>query len=364
MRILMLCPIVSSSSFITTYPYAKILSKKHDVKIVGPLFSKKRPYIVDKELDFEFVEPIVNFPIQIGMLSLLPKNYLRLLRNDYDVVHAFKLLPHTAPAAAMAVKKTKKPFVLTIDDYDVASPKNFLKQAVLKWSEKFYKNADAITVSSTFLQKIYGGEVIYQVPNEYAFLKRKHNGKMIRERYKLEDKIVVLYAGTFYPHKGVDVLIKAVQSLRNDDVVLLLVGNGRMKEYQRIAGKETVFTGEVPLEKIPDFVDACDIYAIPTKDTLYARAEIPAKIFEAMMMGKAIVASRLSDIPTILAGGRCGLLTKPGSISEMAEAIQQLANDKKLRKKLGHQAKKRYFKNYSYKKIGEKIEKTYSKVLE
>lgn len=360
MKILMLCPMISSSSFITTYPYAKILSKKHDVKIVGPLFGKQ-PYIKDKSLKFEFIEPLIKKPYQLGVLSLYRKNLKRLLKDDYDVVHAFKLLPHTAPAAAKAKRKTGKPFILSIDDYDVAAPKNFLKKLVLKRAEKAYKEADAITVSSTFLQKIYGGEVIYQVANEFVFAK-KRSGARIRKMYDLEDKIVIVHAGTFYEHKGIDVLIKAVQALNRKDVKLLLIGNGNVERYKKLAGPETIFTGKIPITEIPEYAAAADIYAIPTKDTLYAKAEISAKIFEAMMQEKAIVASNISDNSLILDRGKCGVLVKPSSVNSLRKGLQYVMDNPEIAKQMGIRAKKRYFANYSYKQIEAKINKLYSRI--
>lgn len=365
MKVLLLCPMISSSSFITTYPYAKILSKEHDVTIVGPLFGKE-PYIKDDSLKFEFVEPSFSKPLQLGMLNLLSKNVERLMKGDYDVVHAFKLLPHTAPAASAAKKKLGKKFVLTIDDYDVAGGGwNPIKKYFLKKAEKSYKDADAIFVSSTFLQSRYGGEIIYQVPNEEIFLNSTDDGKSVREKLGLQDKIIILYAGTLYEHKGAGDLIRAVQKINRPDVRLVIAGGTilgkEIEDYKKIAGDETIFLGKVPLSEIPGLVAACDIYAIPTRDTVYTRAEIPAKIFEPMMLGKAIVASRLSDIPLILENGKAGVLSEPNNVDDLANKITSVIDDEKTRRKVGKVAKERYVKNYSYKKIEEKIKETYER---
>ncbi len=367
MKILMLCPMLSSSSFITTYPPAKILSKKHEVTIVGPLFGKESPYVKDSSLKFEYIEPVVRHPVQVGMLSLFPKNFSRLMKNDYDVVHVFKLLPHTAPAAAFAKKFTKKPLVLSIDDYDaVGGGNNPVKKMFLKWAEKSYKSADSISVSTTFLQSIYGGEVIYQVANEEIFLDQKIDGDEIRKKYGLEDKIVILHAGTLYEHKGVDLLIKAVQKIGRPDVKLLIVGgtinNNEIEYYKNIAGEETIFTGHVPIQEIPKFVAACDIYAIPTKLTDYTRVELPAKIFEPMMMGKAIISTSISDVPEILDNGNAGIVVEPNSVDSLADGLDKLINEKILRKKIGIKAKERYIENYSYENIEKKLNVVYSKV--
>lgn len=364
MRILMLCPLLSSSAFITTYPLAKILSKEHEVKIVGPLFGKE-PFIKDKGLDIEVLEPTIK-QYQLGLLSLYRKNLRRLMIGDYDVAHAFKLLPHTAPAAAAVKTKLGKKFVLSIDDWDAGASDNPVKRFFLKRAERAAEAADETIVSTTGLQKIYGGHVIYQVANEPLFIhkRRGHMIQSIRKRYGLEDKIVVLHAGTIYPHKGLDILIEVIRQLntKEDLFRLVLLGSGRESDIKRFMGKETIFLGQVPMEKVPDFVAACDIYAIPTKDTPYARVQLSAKIFEAMMQERAIVASDISDNRKILDGGRCGLLVKPGDVSALKSALLKLAEDKALRGRLGKAARARYLKEYSYANVERKIKRIYKRL--
>lgn len=352
----MLCPLISSSSFITTYPFAKILSKKYDVEIMGPLLGNN-PYIEDKKLNFTFIEPKIKKPIQLAFLSLYKKNLKIIKKKDYDILHVFKLLPHTGPVGAK-IHDLGKPFVLSIDDYDASATKNRFKRIVLKKAEKAYKKADAITVSSEGLRKIYGGNIIYQVANEFAF-KKKQNIKPFLKKYNLEGKTIISHAGTFFDHKGIDILIKAVQKLNNKNVKLVLAG-GNIEKYKKIANKETIFTGKLTIDDVAKLTEATDIYTIPTKDTPYSRVEIPAKIFEPMMMGKAIVASRISDIPKILNGS--GLLTKPDSVDDLTEKIQYLIDNPKERKRLGTNAKKRYDEKYSYKQMEKKITKIYSRL--
>ena len=134
------------------------------------------------------------------------------------------MLPHTAPVASMAKMLKGKKFVLTIDDYDSAASSNPLKNAIMKCAERSFRNADKIIVSSRYLQSIFGGNILYQVPNERLFSKKKYSSEYTKKRLGLGNKKMVFYAGTFYDHKGLDVLIKAVQSLGRDDVRLVLAG--------------------------------------------------------------------------------------------------------------------------------------------
>lgn len=362
MKILMLCPLLSSSSMITVYPMAKALSRKHEIKLIGPLMGGEI-FVKGGLLDVEVVEPLVPKPAQAAMLSLYPRNIIRLMKEDYDVVHAFKLLPHTAPAASVAKRLRKKKFVLSIDDCDAAATRNIMKRVVMKWAERAYMEADAITVSSSCLQKLYGGEIIYQVPNEELFLRKKYDANAIKRRLGMEGKVMILYAGSFYEHKGLDVLIKAAQSLGRNDIRLVLAGGGGDEGYlRRIAGPETVFMGNLPMDQIPELTAAADIYAIPTKDTEYARAEIPGKIFEPMMLGKPIIASRISDIPEILDNGRCGMLPRPSNIKMLASCIEYLACNPREAHRMGARARARYNESYCMTQFSKRINSVYNRL--
>ncbi len=362
MRILMLVPSLSGSAYVIPYIFAKILMKKHKVKIVGPTFGK-RIFIEDKSVDVEKLEPHIRRPVQIGMINLIPINFLRLMKNDFDVIHCFKLYPHTAPVCATAKKILKKPFVLTIDDYDKASPKNIFKKKILDFAEKSYKSADEIIVMSNFLRKIYGGTLIYQPIDTDKDKPTKSSAKKLRKKLGLEGKIIVTHIGTLYETKGIDVLIKAMKKIRRDNVKLMLFEFGKETEkYKKMSGPETIWVKKKTGEKSLDYTLMADIYVIPTRDTLYTRAQTPAKIFEAMSMGRAIIASKLSDIPKILDNGKAGMLTKPGDVDSLKNAILKLVKNKKLRKELGERARKIYVEHYHYKKQGEKLLKLYDKL--
>lgn len=359
MRILMLVPSLSGSSYVIPHTFAKILMKKHRVKIVGPTFGKKI-FVKDKSIDVEKLEPQIKRPVQVGMMNLIPINLLRLMKNDFDVIHCFKLLPHTAPVCAAAKRILKKPLVLTIDDYDKASPKNVFKRKILEMSDKSYKAADKIIVMSNFLRKVYGGTLIYQPIDTDKDRPSKSSAIRLRKKLGLEGKIVVTHIGTLYETKGIDVLINAVKKIGREDVKLMLFEFGKETEkYKKMSGPETIWVKKRTGEKSLDYTLMADIYAIPTKETPYTKAQTPAKIFEAMAMGRAIVASRLGDIPKILENGKAGILAKPGDVESLKRAILKLAGNKRLRKKIGERAKRAYMKHYHYKKQGEKLLRLY-----
>jgi len=353
LRILMVAPTLSGAAYMMPYIFAKILMRKYDVKIIGAAFGKKI-FIEDKSMDVENLEPNIKSPVQIGMMNTIPINMARLMKNDFDIIHCFKLLPHTIPVCSLAKKILNKPLVLTIDDYDKASPENLIKRGILEISEKFYKSADEVIVPSKGLKNIYGGTVIYQPIDIDKQKPKKSSASRLRKKLGLQGKIVVTQVGTLYKTKGIDLLIEAVKRTGRDDIKLVLFEFGKETEiYKKMSGSETIWVKKKTGEKSLDYTTMSDIYAIPTRDTRYTRVQTPAKIFEAMSMGRAIVASNISEIPKILDYGKAGILTKPDDVESLKNAILKLADDKSLRERLGSRARKVYNERYHYKKQGE-----------
>lgn len=64
-------------------------------------------------------------------------------------------------------------------------------------------------------------------------------------------------------------------------------------------------------------------------------------LLEAMLASKAIVASATSGIPEAIVDGRDGLLTAPGSVSELAAALRELITDPSRRRVLAQAAGER-----------------------
>lgn len=163
-----------------------------------------------------------------------------------------------------------------------------------------------------------------------------------------EDEILCGFVGTFGPWHGVLTLAQAIASRPADSKVrFLLVGAGKLRdEVQRlvgVAGKEqqVIFAGHVEHARVPALLDACDILLsphVPLEDGSEFFGS-PTKLFEYMAMGKGIIASRLGQIAEVLVDEETALLTEPGNVSQLADAIVRLSRSRELRERLGAAAR-------------------------
>src|SRR5262249_59906220 len=95
--------------------------------------------------------------------------------------------------------------------------------------------------------------------------------------------------------------------------------------------------GEIPFDDVPRYLIAADVVAVPQRDTSDTIGQVPAKLFDAMALGRPIVSTSVSMIPEILEG--CGLVVAPGDVSALAGAIRRLLGDASEAPALGRRAR-------------------------
>jgi len=171
------------------------------------------------------------------------------------------------------------------------------------------------------------------------------DGIPVRERFKLKDRFVVGFVGSFKRWHGVDLLLAAFRDLHQKGASshLLLVGDGPLRlqyeeEVQKAGLAQAVtFAGAVSHQDVPGYLAAMDVAVAPypaLEDFYYS----PLKLFEYMAAGRAVVASRIGQAAEILMDGDTGLLFEPGDRAGLVDRIQRFWRDAGLRQEMGRRA--------------------------
>src|SRR5207249_2952554 len=122
-------------------------------------------------------------------------------------------------------------------------------------------------------------------------------------------------------------------------------------------GVPTVFLGHRPNDEIPDLVAAMDVLV------LSSRFEgMPLAVLEWMAAGKAIVASRVGGIPSILEDEQEALLVPPRDYAAFAQAIGRLLDDPADRQRLGDAARRRQQAEFRFEQTLDRIEALYDRL--
>jgi glycosyltransferase involved in cell wall biosynthesis len=151
---------------------------------------------------------------------------------------------------------------------------------------------------------------------------------------------IVLFVGRLVPVKGVRTLVEAAPPIlaSHRETSIVLVGTGPLREDLAARAVElgvrdrVIFLGY--RTDVATCLAAADVFVLPSLNEGMGRA-----LVEAMTMGKPVVASRVSGIPTLVRDGDNGLLVPPGDARALAQAIGSLLDDPGLRERLGKAAR-------------------------
>lgn len=153
------------------------------------------------------------------------------------------------------------------------------------------------------------------------------NREKCREQLGMNpDQFIVGFVGGFIERKGDKRVLAAIEPLTN--VYGAFAGKGDEKPY----GTKVVFCQAIKHEKIPAFLNACDIFVLPTLSEGCCNATI-----EAMACGLPIVSSDLPFNYDVL-NETNSVLIDPTSVDEIRDAIKQIKNDSDLRQRLSRGA--------------------------
>jgi glycosyltransferase involved in cell wall biosynthesis len=181
----------------------------------------------------------------------------------------------------------------------------------------------------------------------------------------------IVFVGGFQPWHGLDILVESFARVHSamPEARLLLVGDGRARTTVDRAitahglGDAVKITGFVPQDQIPRWLSAADIAVLPyprlPKELWFSRL----KLYEYMASGKAIVASRAGQIAEVIKDGYNGVLTPPGDVDALADALLDLLQDPERRRRLGLQARKQAEKQHSWDQYVRRLETIYRQLL-
>lgn len=159
-------------------------------------------------------------------------------------------------------------------------------------------------------------------------------GADVRRRLGIgEDVPVVVCLARLVRRKGQDTLIRAwPEVLRRDrDARLMVVGDGPdRRRLDRLTARlrvqdSVVFTGGVPWEEVPAYVDAGDVFAMPCRTRLFGlEVEAWGIVFlEAQACGLPVVIGRSGGAPETLTSTDGGRVVSRGP-GEVVSAINEL----------------------------------------
>ena len=139
---------------------------------------------------------------------------------------------------------------------------------------------------------------------------------------------IVIFVGWFNERKGSKRVAEAIKRIKGEPVYSIFIGNGEMTPDCA----NSLYVGELPHDLIPVYLNAADIFVLPTLQEGCCNA-----IVEAMSCGLPVISSDLSFNKDILNDNN-SVLVDPCNIDEISRAIELLRDDLDKRNRLSEGA--------------------------
>lgn len=242
---------------------------------------------------------------------------------------------------------------------------------ILKTMNLGYKNADKLIACGTdmarhFIAKGIVGNRIFVIPNWADHELITPNIVIDRSdyfKYKLDGKIVLLFAGNIGRLQGLEYFIKLFGKCKNEQLILIIIGDGAHKKLlenlvDEFNLKNVLFFDSKPRIEQNIFLNSCDIGLITLCEGMYGLG-VPSKVYNVMSAGKPIlfIGDKNSEIDNYIRDNNVGWSYDWSEESKILDFLNNVTGKENF-KKIGQDARSFVLNNFTqeiilnqYKKI-------------
>jgi glycosyltransferase involved in cell wall biosynthesis len=296
----------------------------------------------------------------------------RMRERDVDLIHAHHSRDLATLVPAMLLSGRRRPLVLTKSMGSYLSKKDLLHrftfshvQRVLAVSRVIAQNVAETTPAPP--ERI----VVFPYGVDLArFVPAAERGAGVRREFSVrDDQVLVGFMGRFSPGKGLEELLEAARRVadRNPAVRFLAVGEPSHGEEEYAASIRRR-AGELRLDGIltfagfrrdvPEVMAAFDIFAFPSHAEAFGIV-----LIEAMAMARPVVSTDCDGVLDIVRDGETGIMVPPRRADRLAAALERLASDTALRRRLGDAGRRVVEEEFDLARLLRRLEAIYADVI-
>lgn len=206
-------------------------------------------------------------------------------------------------------------------------------------------------------------------PNFVKHTTDKEFLKKFRRTFADDSRKIILFVGHLIELKGTEYAIRALQHIQNTNTYLIIAGDGILMNYLKKLTKSLglenriIFFGLASWEEVGWLHDISDVFVCPPIIDSKGFTENLCKVIpEAMESGLPVVATNVGGVPEVVENEKTGLLVEQKDPVAIANAINRILSDDKLKNEMVTSSKK-IVDEFSTEKLERKYIETIKSVL-
>lgn len=223
--------------------------------------------------------------------------------------------------------------------------------SICRWFEKLcYKNSSLVVPCSIGMEdgvlNVFDSARTLVIPNASdPLLFLDHPSPPSTMPSLLLNKKIFLYAGSLGLMDECEQIVKAMDIILDDSIVLVVAGEGTEKSHlEELAAKSDkkniYFIGLLPKTEIVHWFSIATATFVTFKHLPVLQTSSPNKMFDSFAAGRPIIQSTTGWIYDLVLRENCGINVAPDDPKQFADAIELLANQNDLRELMANNAKR------------------------
>jgi glycosyltransferase involved in cell wall biosynthesis len=163
------------------------------------------------------------------------------------------------------------------------------------------------------------------------------------------EKFVMMYHGTLTHIYGLDIAIEAFALVHKEmpGAELWILGSGPQRDdlielaKERGIASKVSLPGQVPPSEIPTWLGQSTVGILPIRQDVFLDFAFPNKLPEFIIMGRAVIVSRLNAIRYYFSDDALAYF-EPNSSEDLAQQMVRIYGDSPLRSRLAKKAREEY----------------------
>ncbi|MDE1769768.1 MAG: glycosyltransferase family 4 protein [Thaumarchaeota archaeon] len=312
-------------------------------------FNKKLPRLEEIQ-GFKINRTHVWFSFQLFYVN--PSMYNRIKNDKPDIIHTVGIRSFQSLIAALVSKRHKIPLVISDQGGLTTHPDltggSIIKKIIYKLQMPMVKfiinQASKISVANDYEKDIFeqfkDKSKITTIKNGINLDSMQSNNIDFKKKYSINQNFI-LFLGRFHKVKGVDVLLRAWELLKNKSeaqnikLVIMGVDFGFESEMFRMIkdldiGDSVIVIKKPPREDVIAAYQACEFLVLPSRWELS-----PLTPLEGFAFKKAVISTKTHGVPYTIEDGKNALLVEPEDHTGLSEAILKLLKNSNMKIELG-----------------------------
>lgn len=298
----------------------------------------------------DYLKIISNGPYLIGLDKII-------ISHNYDVIHCSPSpLAINKQVITILSKMEKKP-KLIITPFFHSQLSDFANPQL----KKIFQSADVIHVitdtekgeiSTRFsidVKKIIVIPLFLDISNMHSVEKLENEIFNFKNKHKLKERKIILFAGIKGYAKGAIDLLLAVDMLyrNNPEYILVAIGTDTLewRNVKKTVDRNCFLDLGYKTGKEKEIVFAsCDIFCMPSKSETFGLVYL-----EAWHKKKPVIAADISAVREFI--DRDGVFVEFGNKEQIAKAITKIASDKNMASVLGRRGNEKLINTYTFSRV-------------